>query len=269
MIKTYVIGDIHGSFKPIRDFHLRHNTNKEYNEAEKYMICLGDFCVNYFLDEDENHRDRNTKQKLGRYPFTYFVIRGNHEERPENLAKKHPDKWYQEVFWNGPVWVEKDFPYIKYALDGPGLYDIPCGDIELNTLTLPGAYSVDKEYRLMMGYSWFPDEQMKNEEKELAWDYIRACHYNFDLVLSHTCPCCYEPTDLFLKSIDQSKVDKDMERFLGAVEYALEDYKAWLWGHYHAFRDYPRTNGRRKTMLYSQEVIDLEQYMNNDEVIKL
>ena len=114
MIKYYIIGDIHGSFKPIRDFHLRHNTNKEYNEAEKIMICLGDFCVNYFLDDaaEGQHRDRQTKEKLGKYPFTYFVIRGNHEERPSNLAELYPDNWYKEYFFGGPVWVEKDFPYI-------------------------------------------------------------------------------------------------------------------------------------------------------------
>ena len=51
--KIYVMGDIHGSFKPIRDFHLRHNTNKEYNEADKTMILLGDAGLNFFF----NHRE--------------------------------------------------------------------------------------------------------------------------------------------------------------------------------------------------------------------
>ena len=260
--KYLVIGDLHGSFKPIRDFHLRHNTNKKYNEAEKIMICLGDFCVNYFLDDEAEgqHRDRQTKEKLGRYPFTYFVIRGNHEERPENMARKNPEKWHTEMFLGGIVWVENDFPYIKYANDCPQPYQI--GDYK--TIVFPGAYSVDKHYRLMMGYSWFEDEQMTEEEMEEGRLWVQD-YKSFDLVLSHTCPCAWEPTDLFLKGLDQSTVDKTTERYLGEIEFHL-DYKAWLFGHFHAYRDYPRTDGHRRTMLYNQEVIDLDQYMNNDEV---
>lgn len=260
--KCLVIGDIHGSFKPIRDFHLRHNTNKEYNEAEKIMICLGDFCANYFLDDaaDGWHRDRQTKEKLGKYPFTYFVIRGNHEERPENLAVQYPDKWYKEHFLGGVVWVEKDFPYIKYAMDYPSYYEIN----GYKTMVFPGAYSVDKNYRLMMGYSWFKDELLTESEMQMGREMVGALG-GCDLVLSHTCPCIWEPIDLFLKGLDQSTVDKTMERYLGEIEFHL-DYRAWLFGHFHAYRDYPRTDGRRRTMLYSQEVIDLDQYMNNDEV---
>lgn len=281
-LKVFAIGDLHGRFQPIRDFHSRHSTNKEYNKANKYMILLGDAGLNYYLDS----RDKTFKKKLSQYPFTYFVIRGNHEERPSICAQEHPDKWTKETFWGNTVWVEKEYPYIKYAEDGPAVYDIPyvkipaclrddneeTGDIEhedlmgiFKTLVLPGAYSVDKDYRLRVGYSWFPQEQMSTEEKELAWDIIRKHKYNFDIILSHTCPCCFEPTDLFLDFIDQSTVDKDMERFLGAVEYALENYGLWMWGHYHAFRDYPRTDGKKKIMLYN-EVVSLNQVMNEDTV---
>lgn len=62
-------------------------------------------------------------------------------------------------------------------------------------------------------------------------------------------------------------VDKTMEKYLGQIECKL-DYKAWLWGHYHTFRDYPRTDGRRRTMLYNDYVIDLIEYMNKDEIKK-
>ena len=164
------------------------------------------------------------------------------------------------MFLGGIVWVENDFPYIKYANDCPQPYQI--GDYK--TMVFPGAYSVDKHYRLMMGYSWFKDELPTEEEMEIGRDYVKDLK-TVDLVLSHTCPCAWEPTDLFLKGLDQSTVDKTMERYLGEIEFIL-DYKAWLWGHYHAYRDYPRIDGRRRTMLYSQEVIDLDQYMNNDEV---
>ena len=60
-----------------------------------------------------------------------------------------------------------------------------------------------------------------------------------------------------------------VERWLGSIEYKL-DYKTWCWGHFHSFRDYPRTDGHCKIMLSAgQEVIELDQIMNNEEVIKL
>ena len=51
-------------------------------------------------------------------------------------------------------------------------------------------------------------------------------------MLSHTCPICYEPREAFLQGLDQSKVDKSTEMWLGALEYKL-NYKKWYCGHYH------------------------------------
>lgn len=273
--KIYVMGDIHGSFKPIRDFHLRHNCNKEYNEADKTMILLGDAGLNFFF----NHRDTEFKKKLGKYPFTYFVVRGNHEERPSICAENNPDKWHRELFWSWWVWVENDYPYIKYAEDFVALYFIPAGieyvepedptqdDIEVpiyyRTLVIPGAYSVDKYRRLQMGWSWFPQEQLNESEMLAGKALLESFNWTCDLVLSHTCPAIYEPTDLFLSVVDQSMVDKSMERYLGEIEYRL-NYKAWLWGHYHQFRDYPRPDGRYRTMLFNDAAVDLCEYMEGE-----
>lgn len=254
MNKVWIMGDIHGNWKYVRDFLIR--INHKYDETDT-LILLGDACLNYFLDDD---RDRKTKEKLNKFKINLFVIRGNHEERPENLAKQDMSKWHFEEFLGGMVLVENDFPYIKYANDTPDFYQI--GDYK--TMVFPGAYSVDKHYRLMMGYNWFKDELPTEAEMQVGREMV-GIFGGCDLVLSHTCPVAWEPTDLFLKGLDQSTVDKTMERYLGEIEYKL-DYKAWLWGHYHAYRDYPRTDGRRRTMLYNQEVIDLDQYMNNDEV---
>ena len=53
-----------------------------------------------------------------------------------------------------------------------------------------------------------------------------------DIVLSHTCPFKYEPTEMFLQGIDQSTVDDSTERWLDKIEEAIE-YKAWFCGHWH------------------------------------
>lgn len=53
-----------------------------------------------------------------------------------------------------------------------------------------------------------------------------------DIVLSHTCPYKYEPTEMFLPGVDQSTVDTSTEEWLGKIEEAI-DYKAWFCGHWH------------------------------------
>lgn len=276
-MSIYIMGDIHGSFKPIRDFHLRHNTNKEYiQDNNKVMILLGDAGLNYFFNE----RDENFKKKLGKYPFTYFVVRGNHEERPSICAEKNPDKWHQEPMWGWSVWVENDYPYIKYAMDYVTMYFIPYKDEEdercmpsiAKTLVIPGAYSVDKYKRLQAGWSWFPQEQLSKSEMLDGKILLNSSNWNCDLVLSHTCPRIFEPTDLFLPTTNQALVEKDMEIYLGELEYKL-NYKAWLWGHYHAHREYPRDiikpsfENPRQLMLFNEYAVELTDIMENENTV--
>ena len=255
--KYFVLADIHGSYQPIRDFHKR---NKEQlDQTENILILLGDVGANYFL----NNCDDKFKIKLGKYPFTYFCIRGNHEERPSNLF--NVDKWHMENFEQGVVYVENKYPYIKYALDYPSIYAL---NDKWLTLVFPGAYSIDKYYRLEREFGWFKDEQLTNEEmilgKELTNEVMK--HFNgCDLVLSHTCPIIYEPTDLFLSGIDQSTVDKTMEKYLGEIECGL-NYKLYLWGHYHQTRIYPKYENRQLTMLYNDYILDLDKYMETKEM---
>ena len=279
--KTYIIGDIHGDFRPVRDFWMRAKLNEKMtlNREDQVLICLGDFGANFFF----NHRDEGFKEKLGKYPFTYFVIRGNHEERPSICAEKYPDKWHSEEFFGGIVWVENSYPYIKYASDYVDYYEIPYAkdylspenplddDVEVTltckTITIPGAYSVDKYRRLQMNWSWFENEQLTQEEMNEGLELINNLGNKCDLVLSHTCPIIYEPTDLFLSCVDQSMVDKTMERYLGEIEFNL-DYKAWCWGHYHAHREYPSPDGRRRLMLM-HGVVRLEDVMEAEDCVEV
>lgn len=91
-------------------------------------------------------------------------------------------------------------------------------------------YSVDKYYRLSRGWSWWPDEQPSPEIKAYVEQQIREKH--FDIVLSHTCPFKYEPTEMFLGGIDQRTVDDSTERWLDTIEESIQ-YKAWFCGHWH------------------------------------
>ena len=63
-------------------------------------------------------------------------------------------------------------------------------------------------------------------------DQLAAHDYRVDVVLSHTCPLPYEPTEVFLPWLDQSDIDKSTERWLGELESRLH-YRKWYCGHFH------------------------------------
>ena len=253
--RIWVMSDIHGSYLPIENFWRRNKDTINFSENTDCIILLGDVGTNYYLD----HRDKNFKKKLSQYPFTYFCIRGNHEARAMSCALKNIDHWNLESFFEGVAWVEEEYPNIKYAIDYPFVYYI----LGNRTLIIPGAYSVDKQYRLEKGWSWFKDEQLTQDEMNIGRELVEI-NSSFDLVLSHTCPVCYEPTQFFLPIIDQSTVDKTMERYLGEIEYKIT-YKAWLWGHFHHFLRYPISkDGSFRIMLSAgEEALNLEETLKD------
>ena len=246
MNKIYITGDLHGQIENIERF-VEQNYDTHCFDGSDIMILLGDAGFNYFL----NKKDDEIKAAVSKLPFTFFVIRGNHEERPGYLHEdyKHTGAWGTEMFFGNLVYVEAKYPKIKYAMDGPNAYKIK----DYLTVIYPGAYSVDKEYRLMNGWHWFRGEQLTEEEREWGLDFARGLEV--DLVLSHTAPLEFEPRDLFLSSINQSTVDKTMEKYLQQIHETV-DYKLWCWGHYHADRMYPPAE-KSHVMLY-KEIQDLD-----------
>ena len=253
--RIWAIGDIHGSYAPIENFWERNKNTINFSRETDCIILLGDVGTNYYL----NKRDKKFKNKLQTYPFTYFCIRGNHEERASTVASQNPDKWYLKNFFNNKVYIENDFPYINYALDEVTVYLIN----NYKTLVIPGAYSVDKYYRIYNKWPWFKDEQLSSKEIDDGRCIVEKYNYNFDLILSHTCPIAYEPRDLFLSQIDQSKVDKTMECFLGEIEWNTT-YKLWVWGHYHSYRIYPQFQNSQCIMLSAgEEAINVQEWLEN------
>jgi 3-oxoacid CoA-transferase subunit A len=219
-IKNWIItGDTHSQVAN-RLGTIRH-TMSEYVPEETAVIILGDAGLLYYLDK----KDTQHKREANIYGYTIYCVHGNHEARPsEKLGMKliHDD----DV--GGPVWIEDEFPLIRYFCDW-GHYDIG----GRKTLVIGGAYSVDKWYRLQNGWRWFEDEQLKDFEMDAC--YRNAIDYQFDMILSHTCPVSLQPTDLFLGCIDQSTVDNTMELWMDKVRSKIR-HRLWLWGHYHGDR---------------------------------
>jgi len=207
----YITGDTHGCFERIECF-----CQNNVTTTEDILIILGDAGINYYGGQ----RDIALKEHLSKLPITLFCIHGNHENRPQNIDD------YKLLIWNnGLVNYEKQYPNILFPLDGE-VFRLN----EYNCLVIGGAYSVDKGYRLQQGWKWWEDEQPNDEIKSFVEEVI--CDTNIDIILSHTCPRKYEPTEAFLSFIEQDLVDKSTEDWLEQLENKM-DYKKWYCGHYH------------------------------------
>lgn len=208
----YITGDIHGNTSQIK-----YVMDKVNCKLDNVIIQLGDSGFNYYL----NKKDKLIKDFVYNYDINWFVIRGNHDANPIN----NDNMMFVEQYGNYGF-IEKDYPNIFYAENGR-VYNIQ-GNI---FLVLGGAYSVDKWYRLEVGYKWFVDEQMS--EKERNNFFLFNDKLKVDTILSHTCPYENMPKHLFLSQIDQSTVDNSMEYFLQEVKEKIE-YNNWFFGHFHA-----------------------------------
>lgn len=217
--RVFLTGDTHGAVASRIDNLL--NNNPEIMPEDIMLIILGDCGLNYYLNEHE----RQTKREVEAKGIYLYCVRGNHEARPSSVPGM---KLVHDDNVGGPVWMEDEHPHIRYFCDW-GIYNIQ----GLKTLVVGGAYSVDKHYRLQRGFQWFEDEQLKDFEREAC---LRGAKMQeFDLVLSHTCPFSWQPTDLFLGFIDQSLVDNTMEKWMDGLADNII-WKNWLFGHYHTDR---------------------------------
>lgn len=209
----YITGDTHRDFDNVIEFCYSKNTN-----TDDVLIILGDVGLNYYLDGS----DVRMKRKISKLPITLFCLRGNHEERPENI-----NTYTTTEFFDGECYVEKQYPNIIWAKDG-GVYNID----GKKCLTIGGAYSVDKYYRLVHRWAWFESEQLSEQEMNNIENVIKQNDNKFDIILSHTCPYNTRPTHLFIQGLDQSTVDSTMERWLQKIADTTE-FDKWYFGHFH------------------------------------
>lgn len=208
----YITGDTHGNFERIAHFCTRMQT-----KSDDVMIILGDAGINF----SGGWRDQKKKEYISTLPITLFCIHGNHEKRPHTIPSYIEKEWH-----GGSVYLEERFPSILFAKDGE-IYNLN----GLQAIVIGGAYSIDWMYRTP-GHSWWPDEQPSAEIKKRVENKLEQHRWNIDVVLSHTVPLKYEPVEVFLTGIDQSRVDKSTEKWLDNIEDRLR-YSKWYVGHYH------------------------------------
>lgn len=209
----YITGDTHGEFGRIEAFCRRFGTCRE-----DVMVILGDAGINF----SGGIRDTRKKEFLEALPITVFAIHGNHERRPRTI-----DSYKEKLWHDGVVYCEEEYPSLLFAKDGE-VFDLD----GKQAIVMGGAYSIDKMVRLMYGYGWWPDEQPSKEVKRYVESRLDGLGWKVDVVLSHTVPLKYEPVEVFMAGVDQSKVDKSTEEWLDGIEDRL-DYGKWYCGHYH------------------------------------
>lgn len=228
----YFTGDTHGGYRSIIKF-----ANRFHLMRTDVIVILGDAGYNYYGGE----RDAEAKLHLSHIKPTILCIHGNHEIRPANILT------YKTREWNGGiVWYEEEYPNLLFAKDGE-IYTLN----GLNYLAIGGAYSVDKHLRLRRGAGWWEDEQPSDEIKRYVEEQIRA--HKVDVILSHTCPRKYIPTEVFLPMVDQSTVDNSTEIWLDQIEEAV-NYKAWYCGHWHTDKRIDRMHFLYRTFESEEDI---------------
>lgn len=266
MYMVYITGDTHGDFNRVIEFQRKMHLTKQDT-----LIILGDAGINY----SGGMRDVDCKEFLSTFPFTIFCIHGNHEMRPTDVMGYTTKEYcggtvyYEEDYPN--ILFAKDGEI--YNLDGfkclviGGAYSVDKWHRVLSAYNrihfmCPDLLSADEYERALMmlrgqtndadgsickslekviamlpknGYGWFESEQPSDEIKAYVESQIAKVDNTVDIVLSHTCPLKYEPTEVFLSGLDQSSVDKSTEEWMDKIESILS-YKRWFCGHFHTIK---------------------------------
>lgn len=238
---VFVLGDVHGD-----DFEVYERVSMLFDESDirrgDTIIWLGDVGISYGYIRKQM---LDALEETGcDYDLTHVIIRGNHDTRyirdiKFGVFSAYGDA-YETTWCDGPATVLESYPHIVFLADEGGLYRIK----GLNTLVIPGAYSVDKNYRLTYSWPWEPEEQLTLDELDKIIEL--SCMSDIDIVLSHTCPDSWKEYmgEFLMDGLDQSKVDNTMEKALNTVWYnVMPTCKEWWFGHFHGDKDMPNGIG--------------------------
>lgn len=219
-MRTFITGDIHREIFKIVQFCDKLNLKKG-----DVLILLGDVGVNYYLNKSDSY----VKQTLSDLPVTIIALRGNHEYRPRDAKNsEYVLKSINKNGISGTFEYEEKYPKLLFVNEMFPMFTVN----NRKYIGINGAYSVDKHLRQKRGYMWNEYEQLTEVEKEVVEDNIKENDNDNFTILSHTCPLKYEPIEMFLATVDQSKVDKSMEIWLDGIEDNTK-YDKWYCGHYH------------------------------------
>jgi 3-oxoacid CoA-transferase subunit A len=228
--RVYVTGDFHGQISDLAErVECIPNSSKD-----DLLIVLGDCAFFYSVYYNDLGKDFARQKYAAKLPITLLCIQGNHEvPYKEMLAKKNKLLGGDGFESNG----------IYFADNGTVL--------KINgkkCLVVGGAYSVDKDWRLMRGSAWWNNEELSDDELNSIYEKVKNSHYDF--VLTHTCPYDKLPREVFLEGVDQSKIENRTEKALQRIKYAIT-FDHWYCGKFHTYK----TDGKLEFFYYGYKQI--------------
>ena len=254
--RIFVCADSHGNSVSIRYFMDQINCPTK----DDVIIIAGDAGFEY-----QDHIMGAAKKQAKKFAGTWIVMRGNHdscywaEHTHENEQEEIEPNQGWSILENGvdQYLYQDKYPNILYVRDSGGIYTIG----KYNILFLPGAFSVDKQIRVLRGWPYNPNEQLSIEEQNDMIDIVLnfldmggEIHY----VIGHSFPLKLEPDikKLYIDGVNQSKVDKRTEQWLDAMSLLFEPsnnpaFKKYIGGHFHG--DLSMDNGKYE-MVYKDMI---------------
>lgn len=212
--KVFLTGDTHGHYDTLKLSLFAEK--REDLDKDDYVIILGDFGVLWSEDE----YDDNTEYLLKMYkklPFTVLWLDGNHENF--NLLEKFKTR---DMFGGKVRRITKDIYHLErgYIFEIYGKKFFVCG----------GATSIDKAYRTEYT-SWWPQENISNEDFERSIENLAKHNNSVDFVLTHCAPTRYAKEVLehlqfkYMFDINEAKLE---DLLMLPIK-----FDKWYFGHYH------------------------------------
>lgn len=230
----FVIGDVHGEWGSFNSFitrKIKQNKNilndiEMGHEVEVIILQCGDFGF-------WPHFDKTTEFSGGRKIWDQWGIKHHFPGIVNNTIKiiwcagNHEN---HDVLDNLETSTEENFIEID-PIRAPNIFYATFGSVytlldNSKVLFCGGASSIDKALRIP-GISWWAGETISNLDMYKLPKNIEQ----IDIVISHTCPKCFDHTHNFLNMVkchDPSKL---------ALDTIFDTYKPrkWFYGHYHRF----------------------------------
>jgi predicted phosphohydrolase len=220
MSRLFVCGDTHGLPYDTRKLNGRSFSIQKKLTKNDVVVILGDFGWVWYpfgADAQQEHYLDWFAQK----PYTLAVIPGNHDNYDLIESLPLTSQWGAQA----------------YELKRPkgSIYFLRRGEAYLfgqkRILTIGGALSIDKDERTPHK-SWWPQELLKDEEKERTLRLIKRYNGKFDYIFTHTAPISVIERLRRRHPIDNAKCEDPTAHFLEEVKKHCS-FRSWHFGHFH------------------------------------
>lgn len=213
-MKLFILGDTHG------------NTGWGQSMVKRAaelrcdaIVQVGDFGIWPGPDGDKFLRKLN--KTLSEHDLPLFFVDGNHEDFPKLERMRRGDGMSALVMPNG-----QSNDVLTYIVHVPRGYVWSWSGRRL--MGLGGAVSIDRQWR-KPGKSWWPQEQLTDEQAEAA---CKAIDGPIDVLFTHDAP-----TNVPMPGMKED-IDSTAHRQRVTAVARVAQPSLWFHGHYHRAMDY-------------------------------